>query len=316
VNFRYRDVLAAGPIVRDFSVNFDAYWNSQLAYPIDFLAPDLEKEPDWSALAAEARAITSVPGPAGLSPLSPNAARSTMEKSLPQLTWAKAELIFDPTNLAADDAGDTPKVTAQTLGRLVAQAKSEILVESAYFILGDAQLETLAPILGRGVRFAVTTNSLASNDLTTNHSGYARHREAMLEKGLELHELRPDAAACTTWIESPGYCARGKVSLHAKSMVFDRKVLYVGSFNINLRSTYLNSETVLVIHSPELAARVARDIETGMQPENSWQVSRDADGDLFWSAADGSRWTHEPDTGFWRRCKSGFFSWLSVEKYL
>ena len=75
--------------------------------------------------------------------------------------------------------------------------------------------------------------------------------------------------------------------LHAKSAVFDRKTLYVGSFNINLRSIYLNGETVLIIHSPELAQRVARDIELGMAPDNSWKVSHDAEGRLRWGLLPG-----------------------------
>jgi putative cardiolipin synthase len=106
------------------------------------------------------------------------------------------------------------------------------------------------------------------------------------------------------------------VSLHAKSAVFDRKTLYIGSFNVNLRSIYLNGETVLVIHSPPLAERLARDIELAMAPANSWQVSRDADGQLHWTAGADQSWTHEPATGFWRRFKSSLFSLLPVEKYL
>jgi len=72
--------------------------------------------------------------------------------------------------------------------------------------------------------------------------------------------------------------------------------LYVGSFNINLRSIYLNGETVLIIHSPALAQQVARDIELAMAPVNSWQVSRDADGQLHWTAGADPSWAHEPAT--------------------
>jgi putative cardiolipin synthase len=99
------------------------------------------------------------------------------------------------------------------------------------------------------------TNSLASNDLVTNHSGYARRRPDMLDAGIELYELRPDAAACQRLIQLSRACdGNPAFSLHSKSLVLDRRVVYVGSFNLNLRSTYLNSETALIVDSPELGA--------------------------------------------------------------
>jgi len=232
------------------------------------------------------------------------------------LTWADAELAFDPPAFGRDAGSDQPQPSAVALRALVDGSQEEILVESAYLILGDEQLDALARVRARGVRVAALTNSLATNDLTTNHSGYARRRTAMLATGLELHELRPDAAACVDWIEGRDDCGSAAVSLHAKSAVFDRKTLYVGSFNVNLRSIYLNSETVLLIHSPELAEQVARDIEVGMLPDNSWTVSRDGAGRVTWVAGPGQHWTHEPATGFWRRLKSGLLSLLPMEKYL
>jgi len=317
VNFRDRDVLAAGPIVRDMSANFDAYWNSPSSYPIDLLAPDAVNGQDLNAQFEQTVAAASdTTGLIHVPPQDPATARVRATQTLAELTWAEAELVFDPPAEDMHDGADHPKASAQALRKLVVQSKSEILIESAYFILGDDQLDALAQIRARGVRVAALTNSLASNDLTTNHAGYARRRPAMLAKGLELYELRPDAAACAVWIEAPGYCDIGVVSLHAKSAVFDRKALYIGSFNFNLRSIYLNGETVLIIHSPELAERIAHDIELGMATDNSWQVSQDADGRLHWSAGASEVSTHEPETGVWRRIKSGLFSLLPVEKYL
>ncbi len=317
VNFRDRDVLAAGPIVRDMSANFDAYWNNAASYPIGLLAPDAVNGQDLNAqfeqtvaAASDTTGLTHVP------PQNSATARARTTETLAELTWAEAELVFDPPAEDMSDGADHPKQSAQALRRLVDQSNTEILIESAYFILGDDQLDALQHIHDRGVHVATLTNSLASNDLTTNHAGYARRRPAMLAKGLELYELRTDATACTVWIEAPGFCGNGAVSLHAKSAVFDRKTLYIGSFNVNLRSIYLNGETVLIIHSPELAERIARDIELGMAPGNSWQVRQDAQGRLHWSAGAGVVSTHEPDTGVWRRIKSGLFSLLPIEKYL
>jgi len=317
VNFRDRDVLAAGPIVREMSANFDAYWNSAWSWPIGRLAPAAVNDQDIAAQFAQARtAATDTTGLTAAPVQDAGAGREVVLQALTDASWAPAELVFDPPVQDMYAAADQPKQTAQALGRLVDRSESEILVESAYFILGAEQIDKLARLRARGVRVAALTNSLASNDLVTNHAGYARWRPAMLAQGLELHELRPDAAACRVWITATDFCHRGTVSLHAKSAVFDRRTLYIGSFNVNLRSIYLNGETVLIIHSPELAQRVAADIETGMAPDNSWQVSLDADGRLRWTSATGTVWSHEPETGWWRRFKSGLFSLLPIEKYL
>lgn len=317
MNFRDRDVLAVGPVVRGMSANFDAYWNNAWAYAIEQLAPDVAANHEAELRLAEARAaavdttgLSHMPVQGGV------AARAALGQTLAQAVWAPAELVFDPPAADMHDGADRPRETAQALRRLVDASTSEILIESAYFILGDDQFEGVSQLRARGVRVAALTNSLASNDLTTNHSGYARRRGEMLAHGLALHELRPDAAACAVWIDNRGYCGQGLVSLHAKSVVFDRRTLYVGSFNVNLRSIYLNGETALIIHSPVLAERVARDIELAMAPQNSWQVTQDAEERLRWSTNGAAAWTHEPQTGVWRRFKSGLFSLLPLEKYL
>ena len=107
--------------------------------------------------------------------------------------------------------------------------------------------------------------------------------------------------------------------MHSKSAVFDRKKLYVGSYNINLRSAYLNFENALIIHSPELAIMVADDIEDNMKPGNSWQVFlNQEEGGLVWKAGPGAQdqqYDHEPETSLWRRFKSGFFALFPLEKY-
>jgi putative cardiolipin synthase len=314
MNFRDRDVLATGPIVRHMSSNFDAYWNSSWSYPVARLAPPVA---DDTVTVERARSqADDTTGLIHVPTQSATEAQALAKQTLSDAAWAQAELVFDAPAEEMEERTDTPKQTALALRAQILQSRSEILIESAYLILGDVQLDALAEIRNRGVRVAAITNSLASNDLTTNHAGYARRRPAMLARGMALYELRPDAAACMLWIDAPDYCAFGQISLHAKSAVFDRTTLYIGSLNFNLRSIYLNGETALIIHSPVLAERVARDMEIAMAPENSWRLTTQDDGDLRWSSRAGEDAVHEPATGWWKRFKSGFFALFPLEKYL
>lgn len=59
--------------------------------------------------------------------------------------------------------------------------------------------------------------------------------------------------------------------MHAKAAVFDRKTIYVGSCNLNLRSGYLNTVVGMFVDSPELAEELSGQIEVNMKSKNSWR---------------------------------------------
>ncbi|MEH6611368.1 MAG: hypothetical protein V7696_18495 [Halioglobus sp.] len=53
-------------------------------------------------------------------------------------------------------------------------ARSEVLVESAYFTVMDDMLARLAPYLESSISIKALTNSLATTDVWTIHAGYTR----------------------------------------------------------------------------------------------------------------------------------------------
>lgn len=314
--FRDRDVLALGPVVGGMTKNFLAYWNSRWAYPVSDLYPDVPADVDLVAaidsLHQQATTQASLPVPA---PVGRAQGRSALEELFDRSSVAQGELVFDPPFRNGEEPAEIPQRSARALQKLAQAASQEILIESAYLILAEEQMRILDMGDRQGLQVAALTNSLATNDLVTNHAGYARWRPYMLGQGMRIYELKPDAQACQQWLDKDGICSTGRVSLHSKSVVFDRSTLVVGSFNVNLRSIYLNGETLLIIHSSELAERVAEDIRLGMGPGNSWEVSLDDSGDLQWRGGEES-YSDEPTVGWWRRAKSHFLSWLPIEKYL
>jgi putative cardiolipin synthase len=136
---------------------------------------------------------------------------------------------------------------------------------------------------------------------------------------VELFEWRGDGQSCASVIDNDKLdCANFLYSLHAKSVVFDRETVFVGSFNLNPRSDVLNTETALIVESKELADRLAVDISRDMQPENSWRVAIDDGGRLSWHGETGGKPEvvyHEPRTSTMTRFKSRVVSWLPLEKY-
>ena len=73
-----------------------------------------------------------------------------------------------------------------------------------------------------------------------------------------------------------------KFGLHAKTMVFDGRYTFVGSFNVDPRSVNLNTEMGLLVDSQELAEAVAASIKNDIAPGNSWQLELTAKGKVNW----------------------------------
>jgi len=310
INFRDRDALVLGQVVPDIEMSFTHYWNSEWSYAIQLLTdtPPIDLQ-----------ALNNSPVPTYKNypelPVDHESAVSLLSAAQADFFIAPASFIYDrPVPVDVDDTNQ-PKVVAKKLFELAVQAEQEILIESAYLIFDDHQLHDLQNITNHGVHIKALTNSMASNDLVTNHSGYAGRREEMLVAGVELFELKPEAKLCELSTQDVTKCAPDVAyGLHAKSAVFDRKIATIGSFNFNLRSTYLNTESLLIIEDSALAERLATDIQQAMQDENSWYLALQ-DGEVRWYSGAES-WKSEPDTGQWQRIKSWLLQRLPIEKYL
>jgi phosphatidylserine/phosphatidylglycerophosphate/cardiolipin synthase-like enzyme len=230
-------------------------------------------------------------------------------------TWVEASFAYDNPVPKDVNNSDEPKATAKLLGQMMYESDEEVIVESAYLVFDDSQLTVFQELIDTGSTLKALTNSMASNDLVTNHSAYAGRRKDMLEHGIELYELKPDSALCQASIKDENLCApHVAYGLHAKSVVFDREAVGIGSFNFNLRSTYLNTESILIVKNEQIAEALAEDIENAMNTQNSWQLKLEDSAGHWYS--DGKVWSNEPETGQWERAQSYFLQLLPIEKYL
>ncbi|NOH98725.1 phospholipase D family protein [Vibrio sp. 99-70-13A1] len=309
INFRDRDVLVMGSVVPEIQKSFINYWDSTWSYPVELLGG----EPSDSLMLGEIATPTYKNYP--VLPEGAETSKLFMKQAMSEMTWVEAHFISDrPVPLDSDNTSE-PKATAKLLGKLSTESEQEVLLESAYLIFDDGQLEQWQSLADSGVQIKALTNSMASNDLATNHSGYAARRQDMLEHGIQLFELKPEAQVCEESTQDMSKCAPNMpYGLHAKSVVFDNKIAAIGSFNFNLRSTYLNTESLLIINSSSVANQLAQDIEHAMNDDNSWRLGLN-DGEVQWSSGS-QTWDSEPDTGNWERIKSRLLQLLPIEKYL
>lgn len=319
MNHRDRDMLSIGPVVEDVSSQFDEMWNSEWSIPINALSQtrlsDAERERRYLRLrevtAHDKQSLYPLP-------LAPDDQNRLLQSFLDEAIWAPTSFVYNPPAITGGDEIGGAVVTAQLVQLLMA-ATTEVLVESAYFTITDETLLRLAPYLDSQLRIKVLTNSLATTDVWTIHAGYTRNREELLRRGVELFEWRVDGQSCGSVIDNSQLdCADFLYSLHAKSVVFDRETIFVGSFNLNPRSRLLNTETALIIKSSELAQRIAEDISLNMLPVNSWRLDFNSAGDLHWHGmkkGEPEIKDHEPDTSAMTRFKSSVAAKLPLEKY-
>lgn len=122
--------------------------------------------------------------------------------------------------------------------QLMKSAKKSIFIQSPYIVpsrqmtKGYIDEEVLSDI-----QISILTNSLASSPNLPAYSGYLNHRKSIVDNGVNVYELQ------------------SKDSIHAKSYVIDSNLILIGSFNFDSRSAYLSTESMVVIHSPEVVAK-------------------------------------------------------------
>ena len=318
LNFMDLDLLSVGSVVDKVAQSFQHYWESPWAIPIDQLISSDEDGADSDRLEKliDAHLEMLSAFPPAKTKMVPQSYISRLQKDL---IWAPATFVYDqPGGDLSEAYTEGPKHVAAHLMQLAEDSEKEVLIESAYFVLDEEALGVAEGLSKKGVRIGAVTNSMAANDVLPNHASYAMVREDMLRQGIELHELRPDANICLETIGKEDYCdADSFFGLHAKSAVFDRSIVYVGSCNLNLRSAYLNTEVGMFVESTELAEILANQIESHMQPANSWRPILKNENVVWVTEVEGQEKIviHEPHTSWLERVKEGVLTLVPGAKY-
>ncbi len=145
------------------------------------------------------------------------------------------------------------------------------------------------------------------------------NRKDLLRLGVELYEIRPTPEQPRDRDEDEyrggGSTRSSERSLHAKALVLDRRVVFVGSFNLDPRSARLNTENGIVIRSPELAEQAAALFARRSAPSRAYRVALvegGADGLVWITEENGQevRYYREPRSGFWRHLPVRFWPFL------
>ena len=146
-------------------------------------------------------------------------------------------LVSNPIHTGAKEP-----VVWYTLGELMKNAKERVKIHTPYIICNEMMYNTWADVAKNVSEFSVMTNSAANNGNPFGSADYAVNRDKIVDTGIDIWEYE------------------GGFSYHGKSILIDDNLSVIGSFNMDMRSAYLDTELMLVIRSSE----INKQLEEGM----------------------------------------------------
>lgn len=321
------DVMLAGSAADEIVHSFDEYWNDDYAFPVKQLVNPrhytLRFEGLKEQLEQHDREV-SVQNYLDLASRS-HAFENWLNNSI-QLDWVKAEVVKDPPSKIKAKAKKEEHLNFQLLNSLDKPTQTVDII-SAYFVpekKGAKQLEQLAD---NGVKVRVLTNSFKANDVPVVHAFYAKYRQDLLENDVQLYEFLSTPDSENLNINTAELAKKAKVnikglsrsSLHAKLMALDEKQVFIGSFNFDPRSAYLNTEIGVLLYSPQLAKAVHHTMDQNLS-KYAYKLVLNAENKINWKIklADGSIRTYEkePKMKWWQRASMKVVAWLPIEGFM
>lgn len=287
LNFRDRDVLVLGPAVQAAVESFEEFWSyrhavrsTELVDVADVIARKdfrpLEKTDDWDfgGLFADLRREANDP-------------EWIQERFInPLQTVRRAVFLSDVPGKSTGVFSHTARITRR-LGDEVRTARQQLTLQTPYLVLSDKAQKLIRKLKDENPSLVVrvSTNSFASTDNLAAYSANYRLRGTYVEDlGLEIHEFKPLPVELRTLF--PNFDAMRQraseaqakqdpfLSVHAKSLVIDDRLAFIGSFNLDPRSENLNTEVGLLIEDEAFAQKLREEIDRDMRADNSWVVGR------------------------------------------
>lgn len=256
VEFSDFDMLLAGHTVKQAVQQFDVYWNSEYAVPMEWILPNAQplKPSEMNAWQEKAQFANKFSyKDYFLTDL--QLYKNLQRRHLP-LRWGKANLYYDTPQKV--DNGNSAILSK--LDKLLFEAKKEIVIISPYFVPAKEGSDELVRSAKQGKKITILTNSLASNDVFAVHGWYAKYRKKLLEAGIELWELKAHSQASTE-----RHLIGSRSSLHSKVMMLDKERLFIGSMNLDPRSALYNTEMAVLLEKPDYVQQSVKEFEAQLK---------------------------------------------------
>ncbi len=193
-NFRDRDVMVAGPVVRDMAANFDAFWVARRSVPVERLndvgrtllregvpamPPSQPRRPERvERVAAEAADAAFVE-------------EAFVRTALPV---RRVSYVADLPQKHRREQPEEAIPSVPELDELIAAARQEVMLQTPYLVLSRPAQAIFRQLrqLAQPPRVVVSTNSLAATDNPIVYAlSYKYKRRNLRELGFDIFEYKP-----------------------------------------------------------------------------------------------------------------------------
>lgn len=147
----------------------------------------------------------------------------------------KATLISGETGIY----GKQPLVW-DTLKNLMADAEERVVFHTPYVVMDDEMAAGMKEISEKVPDFSMIINAVENGDNVVASSDYMIHKKEVLDTGVKLYEFD------------------GGESTHGKTILIDDDLSIIGSYNLDMRSTYMDTELMLAIQGKEFYQELSR----------------------------------------------------------
>ena len=172
------------------------------------------------------------------------ALRETYPDAYEETDWAAETMEVNSVYLISNQTqatGKSPTVFAQICDLM--DGAEDVVIQTPYAVLSHSMYRELSELTDEGTRIALVLNAVqVKNDNPFGLVDYENQRSRILNTGLEVYECMNEHL------------------VHTKAVLIDENICILGSYNLDMRSTYLDTETMLVIDSPQLNAYLREEL--------------------------------------------------------
>lgn len=147
-----------------------------------------------------------------------------------------------------DDRNKEPQLWRELCAAM--EQGDEILIQTPYIICSNEMYNSLTSLTSDGRQIQIVTNAVKNGANPWGCTDYLNQQHKIRATGVEVFEYI------------------GAHSLHTKTVLVNDRMSMIGSFNMDMRSAYLDTETMLYIDSPEINAFLREGIERDMNQCN------------------------------------------------
>ncbi len=126
------------------------------------------------------------------------------------------------------------------------KGRKDVLIQTPYVICNEEMYDDLRDVCGHTDHVSILLNAVENGANPWGCTDYLNQKQAILQTGTTIYEFIGDQ------------------SVHTKTMLIDDHISIVGSYNLDMRSTYLDTEMMLLVDSPELNSSLRRIAEKQM----------------------------------------------------